>query len=255
MRRSLGILFGVANQMLFAYTVVHLFLFLNGGNVQATRGSLWIDAALALQFAIPHSLLLWPPVRARLRAWIAAEFYGCAFCTATCFSLLLMFWGWRSDARLLWEVEGTGRTIVRCAFLLSWGALVYSLWISGLGRQTGWTTWYAWLRRVTPPRPEFAPQSWYRWLRHPIYLSFLGLLWFTPTMSLDRAVLTAVWTGYIFVGSRLKDLRLEAYIGEPYRAYQSRVPGFPFVPFGPLGRRREHAAVAQTLESPVRRAA
>ena len=55
-------------------------------------------------------------------------------------------------------------------------------------------------------------------------------------MTLDRAILCAVWTAYIYVGSTLKDRRLLHYIGEPYRQYQERVAGYPFIPVGPLGR-------------------
>ncbi len=89
-------------------------------------------------------------------------------------------------------------------------------------------------RRLTRGWPE--PRSVYRFFRHPIYASFLGLVWLTPTMTLDRAVLVAVWTVYIFVGSHLKDRRLVHYVGDPYRYYQARVPGYPLLPFGPLGK-------------------
>jgi hypothetical protein len=55
-------------------------------------------------------------------------------------------------------------------------------------------------------------------------------------MTLDRAVLTAIWTAYIFIGSHLKDRRLLYYLGDVYRRYQARVPGYPFFLFGPLAR-------------------
>jgi hypothetical protein len=42
-------------------------------------------------------------------------------------------------------------------------------------------------------------------LPRPVYLSFLGLIWFAP---LDRVVLMSAWSAYIFVGSVLKDRRL-----------------------------------------------
>ena len=73
-------------------------------------------------------------------------------------------------------------------------------------------------------------------MRHPVYLSFLGLVWLTPTVTLDRAILIAVWTAYIFVGSYLKDRRLQYFLGSRYREYQARVPGFPGMPVGPLAR-------------------
>jgi len=60
---------------------------------------------------------------------------------------------------------------------------------------------HAWLRGREARRDWPEPRGVYRVLRHPIYLSFLGLVWLTPAMTPDRALLTAVWTVYIFVGS------------------------------------------------------
>jgi methanethiol S-methyltransferase len=55
-------------------------------------------------------------------------------------------------------------------------------------------------------------------------------------MSMDHMILTAVWTAYIYAGGYLKDRRLVHYIGEPYREYARRVPGFPVIGLGLLGR-------------------
>ena len=127
-------------------------------------------------------------------------------------------------------------TLVAWAFVASWAALFYSLSITGLGWQTGWTPWWRWVRGQRPPPRPFVVRGAYRFLRHPVSLSFLGLVWFVPVVTLDRAVLIAVWTGYIFAGSVLKDRRLLFFIGEEYRSYQSEVPGYPGVPMGPLAR-------------------
>lgn len=68
-------------------------------------------------------------------------------------------------------------------------------------------------------------------LRHPVYLSFLGLIWFTPRMTLDHALLTATWTAYIFTGSWLKDRRLTYYLGRSYQDYAAKVPAYVSIPF------------------------
>lgn len=67
-------------------------------------------------------------------------------------------------------------------------------------------------------------------------MSFLGLVWFTPTMTLDHAILTAVWTLFICAGSWFKDRRLLHFIGEEYRSYARRVPGLPLIALGSLNR-------------------
>ncbi|MEI7781782.1 MAG: hypothetical protein WCJ18_07640, partial [Planctomycetota bacterium] len=50
---------------------------------------------------------------------------------------------------------------------------------------------------------------------------------------------------YIFVGSALKDGRLVHFMGDTYRDYQARVPGYPGVGFGPLGRVRPPAVASR----------
>lgn len=236
MRRALGILFGVATQLVFGVTVFFLYRYLAGhSSAQATEGSA-TNIFLALQFAVPHSILLHPSCRQKLGRWITREFYGLFFCCVTCGSLWLNFIFWRPHHLVLWECSGVWATLMHAAFLCSWIALFYSLSLNGLGYQTGLTPWWYWLRRQPQPVRRFIERGAYRWMRHPIYLSFLGLLWFTPTVTLDRAILTVIWTIYIFVGSWLKDRRLVLFLGDQYRDYQQRVPGYPGVTFGPLGR-------------------
>lgn len=241
-QRACGLLFGIGTHVLFAHTVYRLFLFLQGPapNLVATAPALslaggGIDLLLAAQFGLLHSWLLSPPTRTRLERFIPGPLYGCFFCVMTCLCLLGTMAAWRTSSSVVWLLHGGWRTAVTAGFILSWVALAYSLHLTGLGYQTGWTPWWAWLRDRPPAPRRFRPRGAYRILRHPVYLSFLGLIWLTPSMTLDRALLTAVWTVYIFAGSYRKDQRLTYYLGDVYRRYQARVPGYPFF-FGFLGR-------------------
>ncbi len=234
--RILGTLFGLGTHALFAFTVWYLFWFLRGGRSgPGSAGGLWKDGLLATQFALAHSWLLLPSVRRKLTRYVRDAFYGCLFCTVTCASLLLVF-AWWEPGPVVFRLEGTAAWIVQGLFYLSWGGLFYSLSLTGLGYQTGWTPWWAWFRGRKPPRRRFQPRGAYRWMRHPVYLSFLGLLWFTPHFTTDRLLLNLLWTVYIFVGSWLKDQRLLFYLGSTYREYQSQVPGYPLLGWGPWGR-------------------
>lgn len=236
MRWLSGCTVGVLTHALFAVTVWYLFWFLSGPESLARTGPMWINGLLAFQFALLHSLILHPSTRRRLGRWIGPEFYGCFLCVVTCVSLLVTFAYWQTSAIVFWQLEGWGRLLIEGAFFGSWVALIYALSLTGLGYQTGLTPWLAWLRARKLPRREFVPRGAYRWMRHPVYLAFLGLVWFTPTMTLDRMVLAGVWTAYILVGSYLKDARLVYYLGDTYRAYQAKVWGYPFMMIGPLAR-------------------
>lgn len=231
-------MFGLATHALFGVTVWQLFAFLHRGDRVQGGGAIWLDVMLALQFGLIHSSLLYPPVRKKLSQWISSPFYGCFFCATTSLCLLFMFAEWQPSRIVLWQMHGLGAAAMEAGFYGSWLALFYSLALSGLGYQTGWTPWWHWLRGRRLPRRQFKPRGVYHYFRHPIYLSFLGLIWFTPVLTLDRGILLAVWTVYVFVGSYFKDRRLVAFVGRRYEAYQSRVPGYHFMLFGPLARVR-----------------
>jgi len=242
--RPFWIAFGICTHVLFAWTVARLFSFLAGTShgFCSSQLSSWrlpwygVDIFLAIQFSVLHSFLLLRRTRERWESLIPSLQYGCVFCTTTCLSLLLTIECWQSGSGVAWRLTGVGGWFVRAAFLLTWPVLIYCLSLTGLGYQTGWTPWWAWLRRCKPPPRRFEPRAIYRILRHPVYLSFLGLLWLVPTATADRALLIGLWSCYIFIGSTLKDRRLLSYLGNAYRRYQARVPGYPFLPAGPLAR-------------------
>jgi protein-S-isoprenylcysteine O-methyltransferase Ste14 len=188
-----------------------------------------------LQFGVLHSLLLLPRVRTFLERGIPRPLYGCMFTALTCLSLLLLILAWQPSGMVIYRLEGWAVTAMRGAYYGSWIALLYTLGLTGYGWQTGWTPFWAWLRGQPPPLRHFTICGAYRLLRHPVYLAFLSQVWLTPTMTLDRLLLSGIFTVYILVGSYLKDRRLLFYLGDAYRAYQAHVPGYPLM-IGPLGR-------------------
>jgi protein-S-isoprenylcysteine O-methyltransferase Ste14 len=252
MSRIFWLAFGASAQLLFVVTVCRLFPFLQQGGgfrgwlAPATAAGTWwswlaTDALLAVQFAVVHSVLLLPRVRKALGGRIPSAHYGCFFCMATCLSLLVVIEGWQPSQGAAWRLLGPARLVMAFTFLATWVALLYSLSLTGFGFQTGWSPWWAWVRGREQPRRVFDPRGAYRVLRHPVYLSFLGLIWFNSEMTLDRLALGVIWSVYVFIGSDLKDRRLLHYLGATYRGYQERVPGYPFIPWGPLARRRAEA--------------
>jgi hypothetical protein len=240
-KRGFWIAWGIVAHLVFLGTVVAIFRFLSGPESPGGSTSLWaalVDVFGASVFFVSHSLLLHPATRKLLSGWIPSPAYGVFFCMVTCVAQLLMIYNWQPLAGAVWELHGPARIAMRGAYCGAWIMLLYSLYLAGVGYQTGWTAWWPWIRGREVPNRPFAPRSLFLWLRHPVYLSFLGLIWLTPCMTYDRALLTALWTPYVFIGSWLKDRRLEYYIGEPYRAYEARVPGYPGMFFGGMGRIR-----------------
>jgi protein-S-isoprenylcysteine O-methyltransferase Ste14 len=217
--------------------VFFLFSFLRRPSVDGVAPNwLWLDLLLAGHFGVFHSLLLWRRTREVLERFIPSALYGCFFCLATCASLLLIIFAWQPSGITLLRLDGTAGVVVGLLYLGGWGLLLFTLSQGGLGYQTGWVPYWAYVRGLKPPARRFEPRGLYQVLRHPVYLSLLVIVWMMPELTADRLLLNVVWTGYVFVGSWLKDRRLEFYLGDSYRTYQARVPGYPFVPVGPLAR-------------------
>jgi protein-S-isoprenylcysteine O-methyltransferase Ste14 len=234
--RSIGVAFGIGTQLLFLFTVVYLFLFLRYGSQQSIAGWWWMDFCLAVGFAIPHSVLLVPAVQKKIKAYVPGGLLGCIHCVTTCVTLLVMFRLWGKSETVVWQANGWMEWLILTCFYGSWVALFYSLYLTGLGYQTGLTQWWYWAVRRKPPVRQFVTKGAFRIMRHPVYMSFLGLIWFTPVMTLDHAVLTSVWTLYIYAGSYFKDRRLIRFIGRDYIEYGKKVSGLPGISFGSLRR-------------------
>lgn len=227
---------GAATQGLFLATVVELFLFFRIATLPTTDGSLAVDLLLALQFAVVHSFLLHPWTRARLQHIVPGPVYGCVFALTTCLGVLLTCLAWQPCRPIVWNLKGPAGWTIEAAYIGAWISLIYSISLTGLGYQTGFSTWWPWIRGKPVPRRSFEPRGAYRWMRHPVYLSFMGLIWLTPLMTTDRLLLACVWSVYILIGSSLKDQRLVHFMGDRYRRYQAEVPGYPGIFIGPLAR-------------------
>ena len=74
------------------------------------------------------------------------------------------------------------------------------------------------------PALSFVTPALYRIVRHPIYVGWLGIVWFTPTMTVTHLVFALGATAYILVGIKLEERDLEAAHPE-YAQYKRKVPG------------------------------
>jgi protein-S-isoprenylcysteine O-methyltransferase Ste14 len=64
----------------------------------------------------------------------------------------------------------------------------------------------------------------YRWVRHPLYLFMILMIWSCPDLTGDRLLFNGLWTVWIVIGSILEERDLVLEFGDTYREYQRKVP-------------------------------
>jgi protein-S-isoprenylcysteine O-methyltransferase Ste14 len=74
--------------------------------------------------------------------------------------------------------------------------------------------------------------GFYHWVRHPLYLFGLLILWLTPFMTINMLVVYISLTVYLLGGAYFEERKLSREFGAAYTEYKSHtpmiVPGFVF---------------------------
>lgn len=70
----------------------------------------------------------------------------------------------------------------------------------------------------------FTVRGPYRWVRHPLYLFSLIIIWSCPIFTTDRLLHNGLWTIWIVIGATLEERDLVGCFGDAYRTYQKKVP-------------------------------
>jgi protein-S-isoprenylcysteine O-methyltransferase Ste14 len=90
-------------------------------------------------------------------------------------------------------------------------------------------------------------QGFYGWVRHPLYLFGLVILWLTPVMTVNVLTLFALLSAYLFVGAKMEERRLVREFGDEYEEYRRRTP--MMIPWLMLGRARKVQTESQPDEA------
>ena len=154
-----------------------------------------------------------------------AAFHGTIYAVVSGGCLLLLVALWQSVAPPLWQPPAPLRWLSWAAFAAAgvggwWGSRALGEF-DALGVKPA-------LRTFTANRPAaaavFTIRGPYRWVRHPLYLFSLILIWTGPVFTMDRLLHNVIWTIWIVFGAVLEERDLVDCFGEAYRSYQRRVP-------------------------------
>ena len=136
---------------------------------------------------------------------------------------------------LAWAARIPDRTL----YALPWPWAALALAVQGLGvyliLDGLWRIGPGGFLGLAPERAHLTCAGVYAWVRHPLYVGGLLILWATPVLTVNMAVFYAALSLYLFVGAWWEERKLRAELGPAYDAYRRAVPMWlPRPPRGPL---------------------
>jgi len=187
-----------------------------------------LNALLALQFPLLHSLLLTRKGRETL-ACLFGRKHGrdlapTSYAWIAALQILATFTLWSPSGTVWWKPEGAWLVASCAAYAGAWLFLLKALHDGGPGLQTGWIGWSAVWKGERVKFPPMAQGGLFSVCRQPIYLGFAMTLWTGPVWTPDRLLLALIWTTYCIVGPRHKERRYAAIYGKSFAEYRRRVP-------------------------------
>jgi protein-S-isoprenylcysteine O-methyltransferase Ste14 len=250
-KRFTVFLYGVVSYVLFFATFLYAVGFI--GNLLVPRtidgpvtgdftGSLLIDLALLLAFALQHSVMARPAFKRWWTRLIPEPAERSTYVLASSLALIALFIYWRPLGGVVWSVDSPAATAVLYAlFAFGWLLVLVSTFLINHFDLFGLRQVWLYLRGI-PYRPiGFRAPGPYRLVRHPLYVGWLFAFWATPTMTATHLLFAIATTGYILVAIQFEENDLIDSLGNSYREYRERVP--MLIPF----LRTKRAAASRTI--------
>lgn len=185
--------------------------------------ALALDALLALQFALSHSLLARGFGRRLLNRPFGPAAERPLYVFITGISLCLLVLAWQPTGPALWSWSGWTRPI---SWILQVGGLTLVAWggfVVGSAQLLGLPHLRALETGGREPQSEFTALPPYSFLRQPINLGFLLLLAGVPVMRPDQLLMALIFAAWIVLAAPIEERDLEIEF-DGYASYRERTP-------------------------------
>jgi protein-S-isoprenylcysteine O-methyltransferase Ste14 len=187
-------------------------------------GVLWLDVGLCLLFFIQHSGMVRRPVRQWLAPFIPEEYGSALYAIASGVVLLIVIVFWQESAQTVLAPRGLFQWPFRALYVLPFVGFVWGTRALGSFDPFGFNPIFHRLRGTYPRPMPFIVRGPYSWVRHPLYLFMVLIIWSCPELTTDRLLFNVLWTAWIVAGLYLEERDLIVEYGDTYREYRRRVP-------------------------------
>jgi protein-S-isoprenylcysteine O-methyltransferase Ste14 len=187
--------------------------------------ALLVDSGLLVAFALQHSGMARPSFKRWWSRIVPVWAERSTYVLLSSAALLAMFVYWEPIGGVLWRSTG-GFAYAAAIGLnaLGWLVLLYATFLIDhfelFGLAQVWRRWTG----AADRGPQFHTPGLYRYVRHPIYVGWLLIVWAAPAMTAAHLLFALGTTAYILIGIRLEERDLIDTFGERYREYRGHTP-------------------------------
>lgn len=233
MSRLLIFVFGAGSYLAFLATFLYAIGFIGNFGVPKSMdsapggdwpGALWVDLALLSLFAVQHSLMARPAFKRLLTRFVPQAAERSVYVLASSLALMLLFWQWRPLGGVVWSVEHQfGQVLLYGGFAAGWLLVLVTTFVINHFHLFGLLQVWWNLQGREQAKLSFVTPVLYRMVRHPLYVGWFMVFWFTPTMTLTHLLFACATTAYILIAIRLEERDLMDEHPE-YIEYRKQVP-------------------------------
>jgi protein-S-isoprenylcysteine O-methyltransferase Ste14 len=233
MSRFFTVVYGVFCYLVFLVVMVDASGFLtNEFRFQPGDGSqalpwyeaLGIDVLLLALFGLQHSGMARQSFKDWWTRWVPRHLERSTYVLASSLAFAFLLWQWRPFSLVAENVAPPNSQFIGALALFGAVLLVVAVLQMEPLDLLGLRQIYAYARGQEYPDAPFRTPGLYRWVRHPMMLGLLIVLWTTCWVSLDHVLFAAGMTVYVLIGVRLEERDLLNRFGPLYAEYQKRVP-------------------------------
>lgn len=239
MKRILFFLYGVISYSIFFGVFCYLPGFIGNFLVPKSIDSpasgpigeaLLINAGLLALFAVQHSVMARKGFKDWWTKFIPKPLERSTYVLFSSLAVILLYWQWQPMGGVIWEVTDSAViAILNGLMIFGWLLVLVTTFLINHFDLFGLRQVYLYLRGKKYTDLGFVTPGPYRLVRHPLYLGWLFMFWFTPVMTVAHLVFAIATTAYILLAIQFEEKDLTRIHGKDYQNYRKTVPMiFPF---------------------------
>lgn len=192
-------------------------------NLSSGGWVLW-NLVLSFLFFVQHSGMMRQGFRSRLSHVIPSYYHNAIFALASSLVLIILVIYWQPSNIFLINPPRPVRWLFYGLFFLAAAGMAWGVVALQAFDPFGRLPIKRQLSGKPAPSQPFTVKGPYLWVRHPLYFFALVMIWSRADLTADRLLFNLVWTGWIYVGTRLEERDLLFEFGNHYQRYQKTVP-------------------------------